>query len=70
VRTVGAFLLFLLLAIAWTWPAHRWPMVFDDLHLVRTFRGAELLAAWSGDWDPDGLETPGLRPLEIGRAHV
>src|SRR5256885_5632475 len=40
-------------------------MVFDALHLVRTFRAAELAGAWTGHWDPDGLETPGLRPLSL-----
>jgi hypothetical protein len=69
-RAVGAFVLFLLLAIAWTWPARAWPMVFDDLHLVRTFSGSELAAAWAGPWDPDGLETPGFRPLSLAFNHV
>jgi hypothetical protein len=69
-KTAGAFVLFLLLAIAWTWPARSWPMVFDDLHLVRTFSGTELAAAWSGHWDPDGLETPGLRPLSLAFNHA
>jgi hypothetical protein len=70
VKTAGAFALFLLLAIAWTWPARRWPMVFDDLHLIRTFREAELAAAWTGHWDPDGLETPGFRPLSLAFNHA
>ena len=69
-KTPGAFLFFLLLAIAWTWPARRWPMVFDDLHLVRTFHGSELAAAWTGHWDPDGLETPGFRPLGLAFNHA
>ena len=69
-KTVGAFLLFLVLAIAWTWPARRWPMVFDDLHLVRAYHAAELAGAWAGHWDPDGLETPGLRPLSVAFNHV
>jgi hypothetical protein len=69
-RTAGAFLLFLLLAILWTWPARRWPMVFDDLHLVRTFHAHELAAAWHGHWDPDGLETPGFRPLSLAFNHA
>jgi hypothetical protein len=69
-KTLGAFLLFLLLAIAWTWPARSWPMVFDDLHLVRTFRASELAAAWTGHWDPDGLETPGFRPLSLAFNHA
>jgi len=70
VKALGAFALFLLLAIAWTWPAHRWPMVFDDLHLVRTFSARELAAAWTGTWDPDGLETPGFRPLSLAFNHA
>jgi hypothetical protein len=45
-------------------------MVFDDLHLVRTFSGSELAAAWTGPWDPDGLETPGFRPLSLAFNHV
>ena len=69
-KTAGAFVLFLLLAIAWTWPARSWPMVFDDLHLVRTFRASELAAAWTGHWDPDGLETPGFRPLSLAFNHA
>jgi hypothetical protein len=69
-KAVGAFFLFLLLAIAWTWPARSWPMVFDDLHLVRTFSGSELAAAWTGHWDPDGLETPGFRPLSLAFNHA
>jgi len=69
-KAAGAFLLFLLLAIAWTWPARAWPMVFDDLHLVRTFSGSELAAAWTGHWDPDGLETPGFRPLSLAFNHA
>jgi hypothetical protein len=69
-KAVGAFFLFLLLAILWTWPARRWPMVFDDLHLVRTFRAHELAAAWHGHWDPDLLETPGFRPLSLAFNHA
>jgi hypothetical protein len=70
VKTAGAFVVFLALAIAWTWPSHRWPMVFDDLHLIRTFSRSELAAAWTGHWDPDGLETPGLRPLSLAFNHA
>jgi hypothetical protein len=45
-------------------------MVFDDLHLVRPFRASELASAWTGHWDPDGLETPGLRPLSLAFNHA
>jgi hypothetical protein len=37
---------------------------------VRTFRGSELAAAWTGPWDPDGLETPGFRPLSLAFNHA
>jgi hypothetical protein len=70
VKTLGAFVLFLILTIAWTWPARRWPMVFDDLHLIRVFPSSDLAAAWTGPWDPDGLETPGFRPLSLAFNHA
>ena len=64
-KALAAFVLFFAAGLALTWHALRWPMVFDDLHLVRTFRASELASAWTGHWDPDGLETPGLRPLSL-----
>src|SRR5262249_46053214 len=70
VKALGAFALFFAATLALTWHALRWPMVFDDLHLVRTFRASELAAAWTGHWDPDGLETPGLRPLSLAFNHA
>src|SRR5205823_13757508 len=36
----------------------------------RTFSGSELAAAWTGHWDPDGLETPGFRPLSLAFNHL
>ncbi len=39
------------------------PFFEDDLHLVRVYSPAELRQVWQGPWDPDGLETPGFRPL-------
>jgi hypothetical protein len=69
-KAAAAFLLFLALGLLLAWPALHWPMVFDDLHLVRTFRPGELAAAWSGHWDPDGLETPGYRPLSLAFNHT
>jgi len=46
-----------------SWPSigRYWNM--DDLHLVRTYSGPELVGTLSGEWDPDGIETPGWRPL-------
>jgi hypothetical protein len=40
-------------------------MVYDDLHLLRTFAPEERARAWWGSWDPDGIEHPGLRPLTL-----
>jgi hypothetical protein len=39
------------------------PLQWDDLHLIRPYSGAELASTWRGPWDPDGVETPGFRPL-------
>jgi hypothetical protein len=51
-------------------PSLSWPMVYDDLHLIRGYTAAELAGAWSGHWDPDGVETPGFRPLSLLFNHV
>lgn len=61
----ASFLLFLLLGLALSWPALRWPMVYDDLHLLRSFTQEERAQAWRGTWDPDGLEHAGFRPLTV-----
>jgi hypothetical protein len=57
--------LFLALGLLRLLPSLGWPMVYDDLHLVRTYTAAEVRGAWHGDWDPDGVETPGYRPLSL-----
>jgi hypothetical protein len=69
-KAMAAFVLFFTVGLALTWRALAWPMVFDDLHLVRPFRASELASAWTGHWDPDGLETPGLRPLSLAFNHA
>ena len=51
-------------------PSLSWPMVYDDLHLIRGYTAAELRGAWWGHWDPDGVETPGFRPLSLLFNHV
>ena len=38
-------------------------LTWDSLHLLRPYDSGELLAAWSGPWDPDGIERPSYRPL-------
>jgi len=61
----ASFLLVFIAGLLLAWPALRWPMVYDDLHLLRTFAPEERARAWWGSWDPDGIEHPGLRPLTL-----
>jgi hypothetical protein len=57
-----AFAVFALANLAVAWPALGWPMVYDDLHVIRAFTAEELSSTLVGSWDPDGIETQGLRP--------
>jgi hypothetical protein len=66
----AVFAAFLLLGLARAAPSLSWPMVYDDLHLVRPYTGAEIAGAWHGSWDPDGIETPGFRPGSLLFNHV
>jgi hypothetical protein len=61
----ASFVLFFIVGLGLAWPALRWPMVYDDLHLLRSFTSGERVRAWWGSWDPDGIEHPGLRPLTL-----
>jgi hypothetical protein len=61
----ASFFLFFIVGLVLAWPALRWPMVYDDVHLLRTFAPEERARAWWGSWDPDGIEHPGLRPLTL-----
>ncbi len=56
------FVAFFALGVLRATPSLQWPMVYDDLHLIRVFTPAEIAGAWHGNWDPDGIETPGYRP--------
>ena len=38
---------------------------YDDYHFIRPYPAAELRAAFSGPWDPAGIEVPFYRPLTI-----
>jgi hypothetical protein len=53
------------LALVLSWPSLRWPMVYDDLHQIRGYTAAEVAAAFRGRSDPDGIETQGVRPLNL-----
>lgn len=67
---VRRFGFFVLVALALAGPTLFWPMVYDDLHLIRPLEARELRAAWTGTWDPDGIETPGYRPLSTLFNHL
>ena len=46
------------------------PFRGDDFHLIRTYSRSELRGIWTGPWDPDGIETPGFRPLTTVFNHL
>jgi hypothetical protein len=66
----AAFLACAALALTLAWPSLRWPMVYDDLHQIRAYTTADFAAAWRGRSDPDGIETRGLRPLNMAFNHA
>ena len=67
---ITAFGIFTLVGLALTGQAVSWPMMYDDLHLIRAFSNEQLVSSLWGSWDPDGLETPGLRPFTLLFNHV
>jgi len=64
-QAAAAFLVCATVALALAWPSLTWPMVYDDLHQIRRYTAADALAAFRGQSDPDGIETRGLRPLNL-----
>src|SRR3984893_1793007 len=67
--TVLSFLLmfvaFFLVGAAISYRSLSYPWFSDDLHIVRVFSGSELRQVFTGNWDPDGIETSGYRPATI-----
>ncbi len=57
------FILFFVLGMILVWPSLHYPMVWDDLHLIREYSPQELRSTWSDNWDPSNTETAGFRPL-------
>src|SRR5688572_16405144 len=45
-------------------------MVYDDLHQIRGYTAADFAGALRGRSDPDGIETRGLRPLNMAFNHA
>jgi hypothetical protein len=70
VDAAAAFLVCAVLALILAWPSLRWPMVYDDLHQIRGYTGADVAAAFRGRSDPDGIETRGVRPLNLVFNHT
>jgi hypothetical protein len=64
-RILITFGLLLTVALVVGWHSLDYPMVYDDLHLIRHFSGKEIRGAFTGHWDPDEIETPGFRPFTV-----
>src|ERR1700730_6627666 len=64
------FVVFLLVGTAISYRSLSYPWFSDDLHIVRVFSGSELRQVFTGNWDPDGIETSGYRPATILFNHV
>ena len=71
VTTVACQLLvFAAVGLLITWPSLNYPWYGDDLHLIRVFSNEELRSVWTGNWDVDGLESGGYRPLTVVFNHA
>lgn len=66
----GSAAAFVVVGVIVAWPSLGYYWNWDDLHLIRTYSGAELLGTLSGHWDPDEMETSGLRPMTTLFNHV
>jgi hypothetical protein len=67
---LGLFIFFLAFALFFGRFSLSAPYIGDDLHLIRVYSADELRSVWTSTWDPDGIETPGLRPLTIYFYHA
>lgn len=54
---------FVALGLITAWESLGYYWNWDDLHLIRRYSTRELFDTLSGHWDPDEIETSGLRPL-------
>jgi hypothetical protein len=62
---VAVFLVFFLVGLGLVWRGLDYPMVYDDLHLIRHFSASEILKSFHAAYDPDGFENAGLRPFMV-----
>ena len=69
-RPAVPFLLLAAAGLVLAWPVLSWPMTYDDLHLIRSYSMREVLGGFAGRWDPDDMETAGLRPLYLVFNHL
>ncbi len=46
------------------------PFIWDDLHFFRNYSLGELKSTWTGNWDPDNIETPSYRPIAVIYYHL
>ena len=46
------------------------PYIWDDLHFFRNYSNQDLKNIWTGNWDADGIETPGYRPFAVLYYHI
>jgi hypothetical protein len=60
-----SFFIFTLTGLFYAWNALPYPMVYDDLHLIRSYTREELVHSFYGPFDADNIETVGLRPLTM-----
>ncbi len=69
-KLLATFCLFAMLNLALAWQALAYPMVFDDLHLIREFSTQEILSSFHHNYDTDGQENAGLRPFMVLYNHA
>lgn len=62
-RIILIFILLLAFELTVSIRSLSWDFYWDDIHLIRTYSTSELRGVFNGQWDPDGIERPGYRPL-------
>jgi hypothetical protein len=60
-----SFFVFTLTGLFYAQNALLYPMIYDDLHLIRSFTQEEIAHSFYGPFDTDNVETVGFRPLTM-----